>query len=114
MRVMNLIFMFLSVVAVLQSIDAGISTTFWKLEEHFLNHKLKRMKTLPVPVLSPKVETHYLLQDLDQFDSENTDQFYQRYYINSANWDKATGPVFLLIGGESQLSPHFLMAGKLK
>ena len=114
MGALNLIFMFLSVVAVLQSTDAGISTTFWKLEEHFLNHKLKRMKTVPAPVLSTKVETHYLLQDLDHFDSENTDQFYQRFYVNSAYWHKATGPVFLSIGGESQLSHNSLMAGKLK
>ncbi|XP_074876961.1 thymus-specific serine protease [Buteo buteo] len=52
-----------------------------------------------------------LLQPLDHFDRLEGRSLSQRYWINREFWQQPDGPVFLLLGGESGLSPGVLSRG---
>ena len=50
-------------------------------------------------------------QQLDHFDPQNTITWQQRYFVNDSYWtDKAKGPVFLMLGGESSASSWWVSA----
>ena len=50
-------------------------------------------------------------QQLDHFDPQNTITWQQRYFVNDSYWtDKAKGPVFLKLGGESSASSWWVSA----
>ncbi|EYC11990.1 hypothetical protein Y032_0048g1549 [Ancylostoma ceylanicum] len=53
------------------------------------------------------VETHFIRQPFDHFNSEDNRTFKQKYYKND-EWAKPNGPMFLLIGGESPLGPMWV------
>uniref|UniRef100_A0A8D8UV26 Serine protease K12H4.7 n=1 Tax=Cacopsylla melanoneura TaxID=428564 RepID=A0A8D8UV26_9HEMI len=49
-------------------------------------------------------------QKLDHFNVEDTRTWKQRYFVNST-WFKHGGPVFLMIGGEGEASPKWMVQG---
>jgi serine protease 16 len=53
---------------------------------------------------------YFFNQTLDHANPHSKKVFQQRYYINSENY-KEGGPVFLYIGGESELNPAFIQSG---
>lgn len=56
------------------------------------------------------IELHTIEQPLDHFEpSQRT--FRQRYWVNAKYWSKQDGPVFLYIGGESEMSSGFIDGG---
>lgn len=56
-------------------------------------------------------EQQTIEQPLDHFEpSQKT--FEQRYWVNANYWRKQGGPVFLYIGGESQMSAAYIDGGK--
>ena len=58
------------------------------------------------------VYEYTIQQPLDHFEpSQKT--FMQRYWVNSNYWRKNDGPVFLYIGGESEMSASFIDGGKV-
>ncbi|XP_066840710.1 LOW QUALITY PROTEIN: distal membrane-arm assembly complex protein 2 [Anser cygnoides] len=52
-----------------------------------------------------------LQQPLDHFDPLEGRVLTQRFWINEEFWDRPAGPVFLVVGGESALSPLVLRGG---
>ncbi|KAK0395769.1 hypothetical protein QR680_001419 [Steinernema hermaphroditum] len=67
---------------------------------------------LPDPPAHDDADTQNLwigtiLQDVDHFDLQNPNQFEQRYWYN-ARWYKSGGPIFLMIGGESEASANWV------
>ncbi|KAM9167137.1 thymus-specific serine protease-like [Mergus octosetaceus] len=52
-----------------------------------------------------------LQQPLDHFDPLEGRVLTQRFWINEEFWDRPAGPVFLMVGGESALSPLVLRGG---
>jgi len=56
--------------------------------------------------------TEWFTQQLDHFDNTDTRTWQQRFYLRTTEFD-GTGPVFLFIGGEGALAPHWLSYGAM-
>jgi pimeloyl-ACP methyl ester carboxylesterase len=61
---------------------------------------------------APNVATEWFTQQLDHFNINDQRTWKQRFYLRSTEFD-GTGPVFLMIGGEGALSPHWLSTGAM-
>uniref|UniRef100_A0A8W8I0N9 Thymus-specific serine protease n=1 Tax=Magallana gigas TaxID=29159 RepID=A0A8W8I0N9_MAGGI len=57
------------------------------------------------------VEEVLLPQPIDHFDALNSEMYSQKVYINTENWIKPSGPIFLFIGGEGALSNRTAYSG---
>ncbi|KAL0280562.1 UNVERIFIED_CONTAM: hypothetical protein PYX00_001822 [Menopon gallinae] len=53
----------------------------------------------------------WFTQKLDHYNEKNKATWKQRYFKNESFFDAAKGPVFLLLGGEISISPHWVMHG---
>ena len=67
-----------------------------------------------LPKGTPTPEAQWIDQKLDHLASSSDDgsssTWKQRYFVNSTWWDKTSGPVFLLLGGEGPASPNWIVA----
>ena len=66
------------------------------------------MRAPPVPKDTVLPSASWYTQLLDHFDANDTTTWQQRYFVNDSFWTP-TGPVFLLLGGESAASPTWLV-----
>lgn len=57
------------------------------------------------------VEEVLLPQPIDHFDALNSEMYNQKVYINTENWIKPSGPIFLFIGGEGALPNRSAYSG---
>ncbi len=57
-----------------------------------------RPQSASVPV--PNTTRYFPGQMLDHFNAQDTRTWRQRYFVNETFFDRATGPVFLCVGGE--------------
>lgn len=48
-------------------------------------------------------------QKLDHFNPSEVITWKQRYFVNDTNWDHGYGPVFLMIYGEGEADPVWLV-----
>ncbi|KAK6628671.1 hypothetical protein RUM43_002486 [Polyplax serrata] len=55
-------------------------------------------------------EEQYFEQKLDHFDPSSSATWQQRYFVNDTHY-KPGGPVFLMIGGEGEASPKWMVEG---
>ncbi|EEB18067.1 conserved hypothetical protein [Pediculus humanus corporis] len=55
-------------------------------------------------------EEKYFVQKLDHFDPTNTKTWNQRYFVNDSFY-QPNGPFFLMIGGEGEASPKWMVNG---
>ena len=58
-------------------------------------------------------EEQWLEQKLDHSDGGDSRTWRQRYWVNDTFWDRQNGPVFLMIGGESEASPEWVVTGNM-
>ena len=71
----------------------------------------RRLVGLRPPPLLPGAEVaeaQWLQQRLDHFSDRDTRTWRQRYFVNSSLWEKESGPVFLMLGGEGPANPAWL------
>ena len=66
-------------------------------------------KTRPVPVTQLPPD-QWFVQDLDHFDVTDSRTWKQRFFINDSFY-KPGGPAFLMIGGEGEASPEWMVQG---
>ena len=61
------------------------------------------------------IEEGTIKQPLDHFHppTQKSITFEQRYWVNSNYWNNSTGPVFLYIGGEFEMSGAYIDFGKI-
>ncbi|KAI1723136.1 serine carboxypeptidase s28 domain-containing protein [Ditylenchus destructor] len=59
-------------------------------------------------------QANYILQHLDQFDSTNTEQWKQYFYINDDYKEEEESPNFLMLGGEGPVDTMYVEAGGLE
>ena len=55
----------------------------------------------------------WLKQKLDHFDDGDTRTWQQRYWVNDTFWDRQKGPVFLMIEGEAEADPGWVVDGNM-
>ena len=93
---------------------ASRSITDITLKKYFKEQRLAKIirSALNKPGVIRSVETKYILQKVDNFNSEDTRQYWQRYFVNTKFWNRRYGPVFVYVGGEDELSGGYLMGGK--
>jgi len=60
-----------------------------------------------------EVKEKWFTQRLDHYDDSDGRTWLQRYYINTQYFDHKKGPVFLMIGGEGNLSSKWLNFGAM-
>lgn len=69
------------------------------------------LKAPYLPKDTPKPDAQWIEQQLDHFSSSGSSSTWQqRYFANSSWWDQASGPVFLLLGGEGPANPNWIVA----
>ncbi|XP_031618081.1 putative serine protease K12H4.7, partial [Contarinia nasturtii] len=61
--------------------------------------------------MSDQVIEHYITQRLDNFDHQNNLTFEMRYLTNDI-WFKSGGPIFIMIGGEWEISAGHILPGQ--
>lgn len=66
---------------------------------------------LPKGVSPPKAQWYE--QRLDHFNEEDKRMWKQRYFVNDTHWNRKSGPVFLMIGGEGPANPIWLTTGDM-
>ncbi|KAJ8924680.1 hypothetical protein NQ315_000831 [Exocentrus adspersus] len=75
------------------------------------------LKHSPPPPTGPsrsltEVSTDYFTQKLDHLDPDNTQTWYQRYFVNTDYFNSTSNNVaFLMLGGESSLSSSWMVRG---
>ena len=68
------------------------------------------LRAPPTPPGAKLPEPQWMVQYLDHFDKDSKTTWNQRYFANDSFWDKVSGPVFLLLGGEGPDNPAWLAA----
>ncbi|CAH0727539.1 unnamed protein product, partial [Brenthis ino] len=68
------------------------------------------MSTCPERCNSRHIRMRWIEQDLDHFDSKEKRRWKMRYFERLDLW-KPGGPIYLFIGGEGRISPHWAMYG---
>lgn len=58
-------------------------------------------------------EAHWFTQRLNHFDDSNTKTWQQRFFYNDTFHKKPDGPVFVMIGGEGEANPIWLVVGNM-
>ncbi len=90
-------------------------TMFWQIKHAVEKHRTDRIKTKYQEefLKTPKDDypTHYIRQQLDNFNPEIRTTYNQRYWVNRDHWKAPDGPVFLSIGGEVGLSEASVIYG---
>lgn len=64
----------------------------------------------PTPPGVKLPDPQWIEQKLDNFNKTDTRTWKQRYFVNDTFWSPATGPVFLMLGGEGTANPAWLVA----
>ena len=60
------------------------------------------------------VPAQWLQQILDHFNTSSVNVTWkQRYWINDSYWNKESGPVFLMIGGEGEATSNWVLEGEM-
>uniref|UniRef100_A0A7I4YFP2 Intestinal prolyl carboxypeptidase 2 n=1 Tax=Haemonchus contortus TaxID=6289 RepID=A0A7I4YFP2_HAECO len=62
----------------------------------------------PLPDMPVQYEAGYFTQPVDHFNNKNPYTFEQRYFKND-QWAKPNGPIFLMIGGESERDSSWVL-----
>ena len=77
--------------------------------------RLSRRHVLRAPPAQGSVPppAQWLEQRLDHFNASDARTWKQRYWVNASHWRRASGPVFLLISGESEANPVWLTTGDM-
>ncbi len=68
------------------------------------------LRAPPTPPGVKLPEPQWMVQYLDHFNKDSKTTWNQRYFTNDSFWDKESGPVFLLLGGEGPDNPAWLVA----
>ena len=66
------------------------------------------LRAPPLPAGAKVAEPQWFQQKLDHFSESDTRTWQQRYFVNSSLWEKESGPVFLMLGGEGPANPAWL------
>ena len=64
----------------------------------------------PVPLGAKPPPPQWVEQKLDHFNKTDMRTWKQRYFVNATFWSKDSGPVFLMLGGEGEANPAWLVA----
>ena len=94
-----------------------LSSTHWRLTKLGRFHKLRKIledvikKPDAMKILN-SIQTGWIQQRLDHFNTRDTRYFYQRYYVSTRYWSPSAGPVFVYVGGEDELVSGYLAGGK--
>lgn len=59
------------------------------------------------------ISAQWFNQSLDHFSKSTEEPWKQRYWVNDTFWDKKRGPVFIMIGGEGEASPKWVLEGEM-
>lgn len=68
------------------------------------------LRTPFLPKDTPRPEAQWIDQKLDHFSNGSSSTWKQRYFVNSTWWDKESGPVFFMLGGEGPANPNWIVA----
>lgn len=72
-----------------------------------LTRRMVGLRAPPLPPGAKVADPQWFEQKLDHF-SSNTRTWYQRFFFNDSLWDRRSGPVFLMLGGEGSANPAWL------
>jgi hypothetical protein len=71
----------------------------------------QRLVAPHLPEGTPLPPAEWVEQKLDHLTNDHGDTTWkQRYFVNSTWWDKESGPVFILLGGEGPANPSWIVA----
>lgn len=80
-----------------------------------IRNRLGRHGLLGAPATDCASEppVQWLRQTLDHFDQQDGRTWQQRFWVNDSFWDRSNGAVFLMIGGEGEASPKWVVSGEM-
>ena len=82
----------------------------------FLRHKWLQREKYFRYLSSPDLKLPqdlWFTQSRDHFRVVDTTTWQQRYWVNDSFWDREKGPVFLMIGGEGEADPKWVVEGEM-
>lgn len=68
------------------------------------------LKAPYLPKDTPMPEAQWIEQKQDHLSNTANQTWQQRYFVNSTWWNKTSGPVFFLLGGEGPSDPAWIVA----
>lgn len=102
--VVKTILVFLLFISLSYSLPLHLRRKWHQVEKKFLSLTPGSLSVPP---------DQWFTQSRDHFRVVDTTTWQQRYWVNASFWDKEKGPVFLMIGGEGEASPKWVVDGEM-
>ena len=101
---MAAVYMYISFVLLISALVSGTSS---------LRPKRGFLRSPPAPKDAKVAQAQWFVQELDHTNSSDTRTWLQRFFFNDSSWERASGPVFLMLGGEGPADPVWLTVGDM-